>query len=897
MLKERIHKTECLECDLPAQEHLNYFTGQFLTERDFCDEQTYHIGKHRQHNRYLHGWGTVCGLRVVQHPAPECRDRFVIIEPGLALDCCGREIVVQEEVCVELERYLAPTRPTDPGAALPPNLLISLCYTECKTEFVPALYSECACDEDICAANRVRESFRVDLRRISDHEIPKPPSFEPVGARLMWQTTINLENASRIALDPNAHRVFVLNAADPGQIMVYDAQNHCLIRALDVDGVGVDLGVSPNGDFLYVIRHPTGVPTDFFLQVLDIQDLQNPNAVNDLQLSSGASQPQLVVARADGKVYTLDPNAAPNKQVIIWKSDIINNTPGADPALPIGDPNAPKYAEVPTGTDPRSIAVSPDGAWLFIAEAANADHHVKAAKVDTLPPATPSVLHQIAVPDQPVLVAAPTRDTSRLYVVTAAHTVRAFRIEEGPPAFPEIGAGVPVGTATPVAIVVSPSGKWAYVLVRDAASKGWIHVIDGGKLATDPAHAVSGPVAVVDGPQDLLLTPDGRRLYAVGDGGNVSPCAGVSVLDVEEEACAAIFWRALDGCPECPEDVCVPLAVIRDYSDGMVITDQRIANDIRPLAPSTETLRQVILCALEKGQGKQGPEGPQGPQGPTGPQGQVGPQGPDGVQGPQGPAGPPGPGLEAGLTQIDALSWKHDEAIGSLEIKDENDRPIFHGIVIGFTNNVRVAPLSVSSEQILYAEHIFQVLIEHDPELRRAGVICRCPISGRVVPVKFIKDSPNGNFITNVTLLPSNTAEAPGLAFIINLEVLKRFNASELWVRLRGDFVIDVAGRAVDAEFVRAEFPTGDRPSGSNVGVQGGLFQSWFWLGQRPTIQPLIDLNNALENELLGIPGIGPVLAGRIIDNRPFPNVEDLLRVPGISGNLLARIRPLITIN
>ena len=46
--------------------------------------------------------------------------------------------------------------------------------------------------------------------------------------------------------------------------------------------------------------------------------------------------------------------------------------------------------------------------------------------------------------------------------------------------------------------------------------------------------------------------------------------------------------------------------------------------------------------------------------------------------------------------------------------------------------------------------------------------------------------------------------------------------------RLRGDFVIDETGRAVDAEFVRAELPTGDRPAGSEYGIQGGLFESWF---------------------------------------------------------------------
>jgi hypothetical protein len=40
--------------------------------------------------------------------------------------------------------------------------------------------------------------------------------------------------------------------------------------------------------------------------------------------------------------------------------------------------------------------------------------------------------------------------------------------------------------------------------------------------------------------------------------------------------------------------------------------------------------------------------------------------------------------------------------------------------------------------------------------------------------------------------------------------------------------VLDSKGKAVDAEFARAELPTGDHPNGSVFGVQGGLFESWF---------------------------------------------------------------------
>ena len=54
----------------------------------------------------------------------------------------------------------------------------------------------------------------------------------------------------------------------------------------------------------------------------------------------------------------------------------------------------------------------------------------------------------------------------------------------------------------------------------------------------------------------------------------------------------------------------------------------------------------------------------------------------------------------------------------------------------------------------------------------------------------------------------------------------------ELWVILRGDFVKDRQERAIDAEFVRAELHTGDRPEPpplqpltEQLGIQGGVFQ------------------------------------------------------------------------
>jgi len=58
-----------------------------------------------------------------------------------------------------------------------------------------------------------------------------------------------------------------------------------------------------------------------------------------------------------------------------------------------------------------------------------------------------------------------------------------------------------------------------------------------------------------------------------------------------------------------------------------------------------------------------------------------------------------------------------------------------------------------------------------------------------------------------------------------------------------------------------------------------------------------IDVNRASPADLEALPGIGPVLAGRIAEyarERPFSDLEELTAVRGIGPKKLGRIRPLV---
>jgi competence protein ComEA len=98
--------------------------------------------------------------------------------------------------------------------------------------------------------------------------------------------------------------------------------------------------------------------------------------------------------------------------------------------------------------------------------------------------------------------------------------------------------------------------------------------------------------------------------------------------------------------------------------------------------------------------------------------------------------------------------------------------------------------------------------------------------------------------------------------------------------------VVPRPGDPVEAAIGPAPAPVGGPPRG--VSPAGG--------GLGPA--QLVDLNTATLAELDTLPGVGPVLAQRILDwraqNGRFTAVDELGEVSGIGDAVLARVRPLV---
>ncbi len=152
---------------LDVAKRVNYSFGLVLGVDEFRQEQYHVLAKFQRHNRQLHGFGTVWGLKVnVPTPATPA-DLEVQVEPGLAISPGGHEICVPARMCAKLNAWLGRNASSLSqlfGAPpFPLSLCVLLCYRECETDTVPIPGEPCRSDDEALAPSRIADSFELKL--------------------------------------------------------------------------------------------------------------------------------------------------------------------------------------------------------------------------------------------------------------------------------------------------------------------------------------------------------------------------------------------------------------------------------------------------------------------------------------------------------------------------------------------------------------------------------------------------------------------------------------------------------------------------------------------------------------------------------------------------------------
>src|SRR3954452_15044686 len=180
-------------CDDPTGlQRMRYFPRQLVGPEDLTQDQRYLREKQRRHNRMLHGWGVVCGVRV--HAAAdedgEPLPYTVCVDPGYVLGPCGDEILVEHTVSFDVRRATDDVSgecppPADPWCApvrvdRDPDrpIYLAIRYDECLTRPVQA-ESGCGCGgEADCEYSRIHDGYVLGIL----DEVPRgtcPPHTLP----------------------------------------------------------------------------------------------------------------------------------------------------------------------------------------------------------------------------------------------------------------------------------------------------------------------------------------------------------------------------------------------------------------------------------------------------------------------------------------------------------------------------------------------------------------------------------------------------------------------------------------------------------------------------------------------------------------------------------------------
>lgn len=160
------------ELDQPLS-RVSYEAGMMLGLEATRDEQAYHRRRLTRHQYWLHGFGTLAGMRVSMQPESHGNDSDDIlvrlhVSQGMGIDGLGREVMIHETYCIDLRQWL---EAQDQAALLDgyseaDNLLwlnVTVRHKDCPQDKQPVLARKLNLSTDAVQPARTADSVQLEL--------------------------------------------------------------------------------------------------------------------------------------------------------------------------------------------------------------------------------------------------------------------------------------------------------------------------------------------------------------------------------------------------------------------------------------------------------------------------------------------------------------------------------------------------------------------------------------------------------------------------------------------------------------------------------------------------------------------------------------------------------------
>jgi hypothetical protein len=633
-----------------------------------------------------------------------------VCEPGLALDCCGQEIVVAERTLVRVREMVE----TDPdlqdlldGAN---HLLVSIARCDTGAEPEPLILPSCDGPEGT-EFGRIAEGYRFLLSARAPGDLEEMPM--PAKASFDWVHSFSYDAGRPTGLHLNDGEQLVQIAVDDpsgSNIYCYDMETHVLPAVLGMDGSALDTSSSREARLVFVAGGPFDTEDG---ELIGVGVWRADNLAADpagvVETKDGLSR--IAVSPTSGTLYVLDldSDAAVLRS---YSQDALLGWLDDDPGSNQPEPAAEmEFAHGFGGDDDAAgrgasmLEITRDGRFLAVATPDTpAGEGLYVIETTAL---GGGLLADDARPDgferpeeEQVEAISWSYDDAYLYVVTrggappetgeeaAPEGAGVFRLlryamVDGGSRLEQAGSGV-VMWGQCFDLALAPTDLRAYLLMADADDITRFMsvdldpvktVVDGG---TQSQYSVPSDAIRFDGPgRSLALRSNGSRVYVAIAPDVVGAASGeaeppveeetadtdlgrglVAVIDIREDDCTARFDEAVTGCTACGEDhEGVVLAHLPGYvyepGDGPRMRDADDAEG-EDLPVDNFTYRDIVPSSatlkevVECIVARGIAEGPPGPRGDAGAPGEQGEPGERGLQGDPGEPGEQGDRGEPG---------------------------------------------------------------------------------------------------------------------------------------------------------------------------------------------------------------------------------------------------------